>query len=266
MTESTVAAEAAYVMTARLRRELREGVDGEGWDEEEKARCRALVDSVPDGATIPDDRTEEDEESDEGQGLPGLIEYFGVEHLAVPPKPRAGKRRNMPRGEGAANDAQTGPAVDSTLTAPTTAEGPVSTAETAPRYVADEDVVRELAAGITNAREAGFSRASLAELLGMTGRNAIWRTEVAGKVQADEVDPIRKLLARVKSGELKPPERRAAGAGGSKPPRASRAELEAKLDAVARLLHAEWRAIKPASFRDALADVVGAPKGEEAAK
>jgi len=159
-------------------------------------------------------------------------------------------------------NAQTGQPDSSTPKAPTTATGPATPAETAPRYVADEDVVRELAAGITSARVAGFSRASLAELLGMTGRNAIWRTEVAGKVQADEVDPIRKLLARIKSGELKPPERRAAGAGGSKPPREKRDVLKAKLDAVTQWFHLYEDELEPES-RDALAAIVGAPKSEE---
>ncbi|SRR6266545_321422 len=151
-----------------------------------------------------------------------------------------------------------------------TGESPASTDDPkepkTPRYVEDAELVNSLAERITAARAKGFGRAQLMTLLDMPGRNVIWMTERAGKVRPDEVDPLDKLLTRIEQGEVAAPERKAAGAGGSKPPRASRAELEAKLDAVARLLHDEWRDVRPASFRDSLADLVGAPKPEEAAK
>jgi hypothetical protein len=121
-------------------------------------------------------------------------------------------------------------------------------------------VVRPLADGVAAARRAGLSRKVRSALVAMPGRNLIWRAEQA-MIREDEVAPLRALLARVESGEVRPLERKSAA-----PKRAGRAELEAKLDAVAKLLHAEWRAVKPVSFRDALAELVGAPRPQEEAR
>jgi hypothetical protein len=159
-------------------------------------------------------------------------------------KPRAGKRRNMPKGQGAAADAQTGPAVESTPTAPTTGEPAVSTAETTPapatpkepRYVEDQDVVRELREGIEAARAKGFGRAKLSELLGLEGRNAIWRANVPGRVQPDEVEPLRDLLAKIESGEIAAPERKTAA--GPRAKRIGRDELEHRVEVATKTLRA----------------------------
>jgi hypothetical protein len=127
-----------------------------------------------------------------------------------------------------------------------------------PAYVTDEGVIEELAEGIAAARKAGLGRSALQKASGITGKNTVWRAEMARKILPEEVAPLRALLAKIESGDVSPPERRAAG-----PKQATRADLAAKLDAVAQLLHAEWGAVKPASFRDALADIVGAAKPEE---
>jgi hypothetical protein len=111
-----------------------------------------------------------------------------------------------------------------------------------------------------------FGRARLVELLAdidpaTAGHNVIWKAEKGGENGTGAIVPayvpaLRELLRRIKDGEVQAPERKTTAGGG--PKGVTKAELEAKLDAVAKLLHAEWRGVKPASFRDSLADIVGA--------
>jgi hypothetical protein len=317
-------AQAAYVMTPQLRKQLRAAITGEGWDEDEKARCRKLVDAVADGQSIPDDRTEEDEESDEAQGLPGLIEYFGVVNFGpqvvasivitqvadlpdelrreivtarnngatlaelkrdygqqVHPDvirevlPPGNARERKAREARAPKADQTKPELSKRakdVVAEAKAKPQAPKPEPAPkveRYLdPDSEPVKALAARIRKARER-VGQSTIASLAGVAPF-AVWRAEgdrqpgAKRRVTAEELPLIVAALDKIES-DPSIGGRKASGAGG-RPPRAGRAELEAKLDAVARALHDEWRGVKPASFRDALADIVGAPKPQEEAK
>jgi hypothetical protein len=129
----------------------------------------------------------------------------------------------------------------------------------------DSEPVKALAARIRKARER-VGQSTIASLAGVAPF-AVWRAEgdrqpgAKRRVTAEELPLIVAALDKIES-DPAIGGRKAAGAGGGGPRQATRAALAAKVDAVAQLLHAEWGAVKPASFRDALADIVGAPKPE----
>jgi hypothetical protein len=128
----------------------------------------------------------------------------------------------------------------------------------------DSEPVKALAARITKARER-VGQSTIASIAGVAPF-AVWRAEgdrqpgAKRRVTAEELPLIEAALDKIES-DPSIGGRKASGAGGG-PRQATRSELAAKVDAVAQLLHSEWGSIKPAAVRDALADIVGAPKPE----
>lgn len=122
------------------------------------------------------------------------------------------------------------------------------------RYASDE-VCKEVAAGILAAREAGFTRPLLSELVaaegGSMGGSALWRSE-RGKVNKDEVEYITAVLAKIASGELKPPVKEPKNAGAAL--EAAKERL-AKLDAALALLDAGPENKTLAALKEHLAEV-----------
>jgi len=174
--------------------------------------------------------------------------------------PRAGKRQRMPR---ATVEAQA-PVTQTESQAPKPEPAPAPKVE---RYLdPDSDEVKALALRITKARER-VGQSTIASLSGVAPF-AVWRAEgdrqpgARRRVTAEELPLIEVALDKIES-DPSIGGRKAPGAGGG-PRQVTRAELAAKLDAVAQLLHAEWGSIKPAAVRDALADIVGAPKAPAA--
>jgi hypothetical protein len=75
-------------MNQPLREELLDGIVGEGWDDEEKARCVRAVGELPNGAEIPYEHLVDPDPEYVGDDVPlhpvaELIEYFGIEHMVT---------------------------------------------------------------------------------------------------------------------------------------------------------------------------------------
>lgn len=90
------------------------------------------------------------------------------------------------------------------MTARKTSKTTTQPRQTAARY-ADAETATRLAEGLRAARAAGFTRPALRELTGLTAAQ-LWRGE-QGRAHAAEVRSLDDALARIASGDVKPPER-----------------------------------------------------------
>jgi transcriptional regulator with XRE-family HTH domain len=99
----------------------------------------------------------------------------------------------------------------------------------------DPKVAEELGTRVLDVRvRLGCSRRVLSAMSGIS-QSAIWRTE-QGRVRADEVQPLSDALDRFERGDVPEGLVRTPKAAEPKTRRPSKAELEARLDAVATLL------------------------------